>query len=181
MQCGGKIDVSEKFAYGYNRQVTYKSFRYLLPEGFLEAGSPLPYLEWVLFFLGNSCLFLSFVAIGVEIGESGAPVPWALLTHSHTVAVIGVWGLRYLTNRWALENSLRNAYMTALLSMIVILRALPHLWPLGIYMHENKENKLSLAFCLLGEIWRNAWPRMPSSLRQQQQKSCHLKICPMCL
>ena len=146
MQCGGKRDVSEKFAYGYNRQVTYKSFRYLLPEGFLEAGSPLPYLEWVLFFLGNSCLFLSFVAIGFEIGESGAPVPWALLTHSHTVAVIGVWGLRYLTNRWALENSLRNAYMTALLSMIVVLRALPHLWSLGIYMHENTENKLSLAF-----------------------------------
>ena len=41
----GKIDVSEKFAYGYNHQVTYTSFRYLLPQGFLEAGSPLPYLE----------------------------------------------------------------------------------------------------------------------------------------
>ena len=78
----GKIDVSEKFAYGYNHQVTYKSFRYLLPQGFLEAGSPLPYLEWVLLFLGNSCLFLSYVVSGFEVGESGVPVPWALLTHS---------------------------------------------------------------------------------------------------
>ena len=97
---------------------------------------------------------------------------------SHSCSVIGVWGLRYLTNSWALENSLRNTYMTALLSMIIVLTALPHLWPLGIYMHENKENKLSLAFCLLGEIWRNALPRMPSSLRHQKKKKLSFKDLP---
>lgn len=45
-------------------------------------------------------------------------------------------------------------------------------------MHENKENKLSLAFCLLGEIWRNALPRMPSSLRHQKKKKLSFKDLP---
>ena len=169
-----------------NHHVPYIIFRYLVSRCFLEAGSPLPYLEWILHFLGDSWLFYTPCSYWFwnrknrDISKAPAQLAWALLARRQLLCQWSL-GIKILGQQLSFGKSTEGPLCDSFAKYDCNIKSPTPSVTTGDCMKIRKIN-FYLPFAYWENFGENAWTRMPSGLRHQNKKKnkkgCHFQDLP---